>query len=107
MCIRDRALEGRDTYKDPESGKDRQLVWGWKKLMSLTRGNDKLEDVYRQAYLGRIESLYEYGQLAGKQKAVQAAKQEIQNITNRDPEFGGGLRQRKFEELADRINNSN
>ena len=101
------ALEGRDTYKDPESGKDRQLVWGWKKLMSLTRGNDKLEDVYRQAYLGRIESLYEYGQLAGKQKAVQAAKQEIQNITNRDPEFGGGLRQRKFEELADRINNSN
>ena len=101
------ALSGRDTYKDSESGRERQLVWGWKKLMSLTRGKDRLEDTYRQAYLGRIESLYEYGQLTEKQDAIQAAKQEIQNITNRDPEFGGGRWQRKFEELADRINNSN
>ena len=101
------ALEGRDTYKDPESGRDRQLVWGWKKLMSLTRGKDNLEDTYRQAYLGRIESLYEYGQLTENQNAINAAKKEIQNITNRDPEFGGGRWQRKFEELADRINNSN
>ena len=101
------ALGGRDTYTDPESGRERQLVWGWKKLMALTRGKDKLENTYRQAYLGRIECLYEYGLLTEKQDAINAAKKEIKNISKRDPEFGGGDWQLKFEALADRINNSN
>ena len=101
------ALGGRGTYKDPESGRDRTLVWGWKKLMTLTRGKDNLQDTYRQAYLGRIESLYEYGTLAKNQGALNAAKKEITNISKRDPEFGGGRWLREYESLADRINNSN
>ena len=100
------ALGGRDTYTDDE-GKEKTLIWGWKRLGSLTRGKDPLEDTYRQAKLGRIESMYEYGQLTGNQKAIDAAKKEISNLTKRDPEFGGGRWQGKFEELADRINNSN
>ena len=75
--------------------------------MALTRGKDKLENTYRQAYLGRIECLYEYGLLTEKQDAINAAKKEIKNISKRDPEFGGGDWQLKFEALADRINNSN
>ena len=97
------AVMGARPFTDPTTKRPSKLIWGWEKICTATRGNEKTQDAFYQSLYQLAECRMEYGLLEQKKEAIASALQEIENAEKRDPELGGAIWKRKFLELKNQI----
>ena len=98
-----KALSGGERFQDPETKRQKNLVWGWSKLADVFKSNPKFKTPYYTSVMGAVVSRFEYGLLESKPKVMQAALKRLQIAKTRDPSMGGGSWKSKFENLELRI----
>lgn len=97
------AVGGIFPFKNPKTKKTANLVWGWKKLVGVTR-NPKLKSTYIKCMYHLIDARYQYGTIKNSQNAVKAARKELDRFMKAEPGLGGPAWKPKFEELKKQIN---
>ena len=97
------AMMGTRKFKNPETNRDSNLIWGWRKMVQATRSNPKFRETYFNALYNLIECRLEYGVLEKSDKAIKSALTEISNAEKRHPELGGPVQKKKFMDLKQRI----
>ena len=101
-----KAMMGTGRYND--GNRTKNSIWGWRKLVQLTRGKDNLNSVYRESLYNSIKSRFEYGLLEGdaakKKKAIDSAKNELQAALGKYPFLKEGVWAKKFDDLVKEMN---
>jgi hypothetical protein len=93
------SMNGRTDYVDPKTKKRRRRIWGWKTLVSLTRGKEKLRDQFRECLYYSVLCRYRYGQIANSDKAINSAHGELEKALKRFDDLAVGAWKQKFEQL--------
>lgn len=99
-----KAMMGDGRYT--EKGRQKNAIWGWRKLVQLTRGKDNLNDAFRESLFHSIKSRFEYGRLKQNTKAVASARSELEKSLQRFDFLQTGVWAERFESLANEINAS-
>jgi len=93
-----KAMMGTGRYKDGK--REKNAVWGWRKLVQITRGKPKLNDIYRTSIYNSVKSRFEYGVLAKNKKAIESALSELEKSLQRFKFLKTGPWLKKFDELV-------
>lgn len=93
-----KALVGTGRYKDGK--KEKNAVWGWRKLEQLTRGKPKLNDIYRQSLYGSMRTQFEYSVLIQKKKGVQSSLNFLEKALKKFAFLKTGPWTKKFDDLV-------
>lgn len=94
-----KAMMGTGKYKDPKTKRDKNAIWGWRKLVQLTRGNEKLNDAYRTSIYNSVKSRFDYGLLKNNKKAINSSHSELSKALKRFPFLSVGPSGKKFQTL--------
>ena len=98
-----RALSGTEKYRDPKTKRQRNLIWGWSRLVSALKTNPRYREPYYRCLFAEIETRLVYGLVANRSKAVQTALDRLEIEKNKDSELGGVIWKKKFSELESRL----
>ena len=101
-----RALNGTERYRDPDTKRQKNLVWGWSQLVRILKSDDRFHDPYYQCLHAAIETRLEYGLIDSNQKVVSAALKQLNLSKTKDQDLGGPNWKPKFEKLEQRILNN-
>ena len=96
------AMMGTAKFKNPSSKRTTNLIWGWRKLVQVTRGKPKFVDTYYKSLYHLIECRLEFGLLENSDKAIKSSLTEIENAEQRHSDMGGPAWQTKFADLKQR-----
>ena len=93
------AINGRGDYRDPKTKKNRKRIWGWKTLVSLTRGKEKFIEQFRESLYYSVLTRYQYGKLFDSSKAIKSARTDLQKALKRFDNLREGQWKNKFDQL--------
>ena len=93
-----KAMMGTGRYKDGK--REKNAVWGWRKLVQVTRGKENLNEIYRTSLYNSIKSRLEYGVLAKNKKAIESALNELEKSLERFQFLKTGPWSKKFDDLV-------
>jgi len=97
------ALNGTGEYKhkDANSGRERvrKRIWGWNKMVDLTRKNERFREEFREALYYSVLTRLRYGQIKKDSDAIGNAKKQLRNAQARFDDLTEGVWKSKFEEL--------
>jgi hypothetical protein len=93
-----KAMVGTGRYKDGK--REKNAVWGWRKLEKLTRGKPKLNDIYRESLYGSMRSQFEYSVLIKNKKGIQSALNFLEKSLQRFVFLKTGPWSKKFDDLV-------
>ena len=96
-----KAMMGTGRYKDDK--REKNAIWGWRKLVQVTRGKEKLNEIYRTAIYNSVKSRFEYGVLAKNKKAIESAASELDKSLQRFNFLKVGPWSKKFDDLVAEI----
>jgi hypothetical protein len=99
------ALMGAVEFRNSETKRTTNLVWGWQKLVQVLRDKPEFESDFYGALYGVIEARSEYGRIAKNPRALESALKELSNARARDAKLGGIEWKSKFDQLEKRIQN--
>lgn len=99
-----KAMMGTGRYKDGK--REKNAVWGWRKLVQVTRGKDNLNEIYRTAIYNSIKSRFEYGVLVKNRKAIESSLSELEKSLQRFEFLKTGPWSKKFDDLVADIKNN-
>ncbi len=97
------AMMGRDRFKNPKTRKTANLIWGWRKLLAVSKDRENLQETFIKSLYNLIEARFEYGLIEKSDKAINSAMTELKNARKRDPEMGGAEWNARFNRLEKRI----
>ena len=95
-----KAMMGSGKYKDPKTNRTKNAIWGWRKLVQLTRGKEKLNDTFRTSIYNSVKSRFEYGLLKQNQKAIDSSYSELSKALQRFAFLNAGPWNTKFQTLV-------
>jgi len=93
-----KAMMGTGRYKDGK--REKNAVWGWRKMVQITRGKDKLNEIYRTALYNSVKSRFEYGVLVKNKKAIESSISEVEKSLQRFEFLKTGPWSKKFDDLV-------
>ncbi len=93
------SMNGRGDYRDPKTKKARKRIWGWKMLVSLTRGNEKLREQFRECEYYSVLCRFRYGEIANSSKAIESALSELRKALIRFDDLAVGAWKKKYDQL--------
>ena len=96
-----KAMMGTGLYVDGKRKKN--AIWGWRKLVEITRGNPKYNDQYRTAIYNSVKSRFEYGVIKQNKKAIKSSYSEINKALERFKFLTAGTWGKKFNTLVAEI----
>ena len=96
-----KAMMGTGIYQDGKRKKN--AIWGWRKLVEVTRGKEKYNDQYRTAIYNSVKSRFEYGVLKKNKKAIKSSDSEITKALARFKFLTAGAWGNKFNMLVAEI----
>ena len=94
-----KAINGRGDYRDPKTKKNRKRIWGWKTLVSLTRGKEKFTEQFRECLYYSVLTRYQYGKIFNNSKAINSARKDLQKALKRFDNLREGQWKNKFDQL--------
>lgn len=94
-----KAMMGSGKFKDSKTKRDKNAIWGWRKLVQLTRGKEKLNDAFRTSIYNSVKSRFEYGLLKKNQKAIDSSFSELSKALQRFAFLSAGPWNNKFQTL--------
>lgn len=94
-----KALGGTERFKDPDNGREKNLIWGWTKLANALKSNPDLSDAYFKSVFAAVSTRFEYGVIEKNSKVVQAAQKRLKIAKTKTPALGGPQWKPKFEAL--------
>lgn len=97
------AMMGTRSVVDPKTKRKKNLIWGWQKMFTATRGNEKFVDAFYQSLYRLVECRLEWGLIEKNQKAIDNALLQIENAEKHDSALGGPVWKQKLEDLKARI----
>ena len=98
-----KAMVGSGKFKDPKTKRDKNAIWGWKKLVQVTRGNVKFNDAFRTSIYNSVKSRFEYGLLKANKKAIDSSFSQLSKALKRFPFLSVGPWKKKFQTLIAEI----
>lgn len=93
-----KAMMGTGRFKDGK--REKNAVWGWRKLVQATRGKESFNDVYRESLYNSVKSRFEYGVLISNKKAIASSLSELEKSFQRFPFLRAGVWVKKFDDLV-------
>ncbi len=93
-----KAMMGTGKYKDGK--REKNAIWGWRKLVQVTRNKEKLNSIYRTAIYNSVKSRFEYGVLANNRKAIESSLSELEKSLQRFEFLQTGPWSKKFDDLV-------
>ena len=96
-----KAMMGTGRYKDGK--REKNAVWGWRKLVQVTRGKEKFNAIYRTSLYNSVKSRFEYGVLDSNKKAIASSLSELEKSFQRFPFLKTGPWAKKFDDLVAEI----
>ena len=97
------AILGTAPVADPKTKRKRNAIWGWRKLVQITRGKSQFQNAFYQSLYHMIEARYEMGRLDQSADGTAKALKELDNWQQRDPDFDNGTWKQKFAQLRQRL----
>ena len=97
------AILGSAPVADPKTKRKRNAIWGWRKLVQVTRGKSQFQDAFYQSLYHMIEARYEMGRLNQSADGTAKALKELDNWQQRNPDFDNGIWKQKFALLRQQI----
>ena len=94
-----KAMMGSGKYKDPKTNRAKNAIWGWRKLVQLTRGKEKLNDAFRTSIYNSVKSRFDYGLLKQNKKAIDSSYSELSKALQRFAFLNVGPMNKKFQAL--------
>jgi ribosomal protein S20 len=94
-----KAMMGSGKFKDPKTKREKNAIWGWRKLVQVTRGNEKFNDAYRTSIYNSVKSRFEYGLLKQNAKAINSSYSELSKALQRFKFLSTGPWNQKFQTL--------
>lgn len=98
-----KALMGTEPREDPKTKRKENVIWGWRRLVLVTKGREDFAESHRRALYGLIESQLEYGVLEKSDKAIRSALTQLETWRKAEPEYGSAEWKKKAGELELRI----
>jgi hypothetical protein len=102
-----RAMMGTEPAINPKTKRKENVIWGWRKLVAQTRGNEKYQSQYRECLYYSIECRFRYGQFAKSDKAIKSSLSELEKALVRYPFLKDGSWKAKFEKLLSELKSAN
>ncbi len=94
------AIMGAGQFKDAKTKRPKNAIWGWRKLVQVTRGKDKLNDAFRTSIYNSVKSRFEYGLMKKDQKIINSSWSELSKSLKRFPFLNNAPWGKKFQALA-------
>jgi len=94
-----KSMMGSGQFKDPKTKRKKNAIWGWRKLVQVTRGKDKLNDAFRTSLYNSVKSRFEWGVLKKSKKAINSAYSELSKSLKRFPFLNAEPWGAKFDAL--------
>ena len=98
-----KAMMGSGKFKDPKTKRDKNAIWGWRRLVQLTRGKEKLNEAFRTSKYNSVKSRFEYGMLKRNKKAIASSHSELSKSLKRFPFLSAGPWGKRFQTLLAEI----
>lgn len=98
-----KALSGTEPRKDPKTGRQRNLVWGWSALANALKSKPELMDAHYKSLFGAVTTRFEYGVMEKNVKVVKAALRRLEIAKAKNPGLESPDWKPKFDELEQRI----
>ena len=97
------AILGSNPVPDPKTKRRRNAIWGWKKLVQVTRGQAQFKNAFYQSLYHMIEARFQMGRVNKSADGVGKALKQLDDWQKRDPDFDNGIWKQKFAQLRQRI----
>ncbi len=94
-----KAMMGSGKFKDPKTKREKNAIWGWRRLVQATRGNDKFNEAFRTSIYNSVKSRFEYGLLKQNNKAINSSYSELSKALQRFAFLSAGPWNNKFQTL--------
>ena len=94
-----KAMMGSGDFKDPTTKRSKNAIWGWRKLVQLTRGKENLNDAFRTSIYNSVKSRFDYGLLKNNKKAIDSSYSELSKALQRFAFLSVGPMNKKFQAL--------
>ena len=98
------AILGSTPVTNPKTKRKSNAIWGWRKLVKVTRGKSQFQDAFYQSLYHMIEARFQMGRIKQSADGVGKALKELDNWQQRDPDFDNGVRKQKFDQLRQQLN---
>ena len=98
-----KAILGAAPVADPKTKRKRNAIWGWRKLVQITRGKSQFQNAFYRSLYHMIEARHEMGRIEQSAEVTAKALKELDNWQQRDPDFDNGIWKQKFAQLRQRI----
>ncbi len=95
-----KAMMGSGQFIDPKTKRKKNVIWGWRRLVQVTRGNDKFNDAFRTSIYNSVKSRFEYGLLKKNEKAINSSFSELSKALQRFAFLSAGPWNNKFQTLV-------
>ena len=97
------AILGSSPVADPKTKRKRNAIWGWKKLVQVTRGKAQFQNAFYQSLYHMIEARFQMGRVNKSADGIGKALKQLDDWQKRDPDFDNGIWKQKFAQLRQRI----
>jgi len=97
------SILGSTPVADPKTKRKQNVIWGWRKLVQITRGKSQFQDAFYQSLYRMIEARFEMGRINQSSEGIGKALKELDNWQQRNPNFDNGTWKQKFAQLRQRI----
>ncbi|MEM7457076.1 MAG: hypothetical protein AAF456_22225 [Planctomycetota bacterium] len=97
------AMSGTRPVRDPDTRRESNLIWGWRKLVMATKDNPDYIEYHINSMYYLIESRLEYGLLEDSDRAITAAANDMEKFRARTDELSQEPYKARYDDLERRI----